>query len=366
MQQKLVLSFLDRVAAKNKLQIDILHEAGFQAGFFVNSYYAAAEKYFIQGDTYQILKPSLLGRLFQIFSFLLKYRKQIHHLEVYPGGRFAFIYVLLAKILSLKVICVERGDLCYLISGRYDKLTRISMQLCYRWSDLIWYREVYMKDFFHKIGYEKKLFFLHNAIEIESIAESEDDVKMVRDIDFLWVNRIIPERKSDWVIDILNQSEFEKTNNVMAGLLENTLYKKEQDYVVSNKPNNLQIIDFIDNPAILYNRAKFFLLPATIVFANNALLEAMSYGCVPIVTKAPGSDLIVSDGVNGFEVDFDIIALKKTMKSVLKIEAHNYEKLSTASKNHVLSEFSSKIYRQKLIELYQLIQNRYVWNNWFY
>lgn len=356
-QQKLILSFLDKVAPKNKLQIDIMHEAGFRAGFFVNRYHAAAEQYFIKGDFYQVLKPGLVARLFQIFFFLLQYRKQIHHLEVYPGGRFAFIYVLLAKMLALRVICVERGDLFYLRKDGYDTITRFSMRLCYRYSDLIWYREVYMKEVLYEMGYANKLFFLHNAVE----TKRNDTVNYLsfedRDIDFLWVNRITPERRSDWFVSILSTKLFKNTCNVIAGFLEDTPYHADQVYIMNNCPDNLQLQSFVDNPSTLYKRARFFVFPAEFVFANNSLLEAMSYGVVPLIVNKPGFELLVEDGVTGYVSAYSEDKFKVIMEKAIALDATTFQQMSKAAKKHVDSAFSREMYKQKITQLYQLIQH---------
>jgi glycosyltransferase involved in cell wall biosynthesis len=356
-KRKLVVSFLDRVAPKNKLQIDVLHESGYQAGFFVSSYHASSERYFEKGDFYQLLKPGLVARLSQIFSFLIKYRKQVHHLEVYPGGRFAFIYVLLAKLFSLKVICVERGDLCYLITGGYDRLTRFSMRQCYRWSDLIWYREVYMKPVLEKMGYASKLFFLHNAVETAQVALSSNNPYQEREIDFLWVNRLTPERRSDWLVRILSQDFFKNTHNILAGFQRDTLYNKDQEYVKQNCPGNLHLQSFVEDPSDLYAKARFFVLPAEFVFANNALLEAMSYGVVPLIVKKPGFELLVEDGVSGYVSEYSESAFKAIMEKALHMDELTFKQMSEAAKTHVNKVFSRIIYKEKLIELYQLIKN---------
>lgn len=356
-KRKLVFSFLDRVAVKNKLQIQLIREAGLHSVFLVNSYDSSAEKFFTESDIYEQLNPGFLSRLFQVISLFIKNRKGIHHLEVHPGGRFSFLYVMMARVLFLKIICVERGDLCYLISKRYDLMTRISMYLCYRWSNLIWYREVYMEEELKKFGFGHKLFFLHNVVDMPSKNEEEQKSFQQCNIDFLWLNRFIPERKSDWVVDILKASEFAETNNVMAGLLNETTYKNEQDYVLLNKLENLKILNFINDPSILYIRSKFFLLPASIVFANNALLEAMSYGVVPIVTQSPGVELIVEDGINGFIAEFNKKSLDSVMRKALSLNEESYTLMSEAAKKHVSIHFSTELYRSQLIELYNKIQN---------
>lgn len=348
-----VIVFIDRVATKNKLQIDILHSLGFSVTFFVNAYNSNID--FLNPNDSQIkLEQSFISRLQQVSSYLKYKKSNLSHVEIYPGGRFSFIYLILAFLFRISTVCVERGDLLYFNKDGYDIITRFSMWVCYKFSDIVWYRETYMEPILRKMNV-KRLFFLHNAIQFPT---NHTFLRLSqKGIDFLWVNRLIPERKSEWLISIFQKAEFKNLNNVMAGFLSKTSYQKEQAYVQNNKPANLQILEYVTNPSELYLNAKFFVLPAKIVFANNALLEAMSYGVVPIVTKAPGVDLIIKNGVNGFVSDFDEASFEVVMKKALSMDEDQYEQMSRSAKNHVMNKFSPEIYKERLTELYHLIQS---------
>src|SRR5690606_22295348 len=116
------------------------------------------------------------------------------------------------------------------------------------------------------------LFFLHNAIPIPETMEATK-----KSIDFLWLNRVIPERKAKWFFNILRKPAFANTNNFLVGIEEGTAFSAEVKWVKENTPYNVTLKPYTKDPKIFYAAAKFFVLPADVVFANHALLEAMSY-----------------------------------------------------------------------------------------
>lgn len=349
-----IVAFLDWVIPKNKIQIDSMHTLGYSLSFFVGVFNSSSSSYFNSTDNYKLLETDFFSRIRQVFTFLKANKNSIHHLEIYPGGRFSFIYILLANFFSLKCICVERGDLVYFKKGGYNIFTRFSMWLCYRYADFVWYREPYMASLLDEIG-AKKTFFIHNAVPINTeIPETNLNLKS---IDFLWANRLTPERRSEWFVDILSKEHFKFTKNKMAGILTETLFPDIQDYALTHKPLNLDIVDYVSDLAPFYLNSKFFVLPADLVFANNALLEAMSFGVVPLISSQSGSDLIVDDGINGFVFEHTKEAFELAMKKALTLSDELYRNMSQCAILKVNSQFSETNYLQGLKELYKRIEN---------
>lgn len=347
--KNMVLIFVDTIAAKNKLQINVLQQMNWQPICFINQVKPDAHKYFEKGGEQMVLQNGFVSRVKQIYQYLKKHKTDIHHLEIYPGGRFAFIYLALAKWFSLKTICAERGDLLYFRKKGYHPLVKFSMYCCYRYADVIWYREIYMKAELEKIT-NKKLFFLHNAIPIpKEITETK------KEIDFLWLNRVIPERKAKWFLNILKKPAFAGTKNVLVGIEEGTIFNEEVNWVKENTPHNLEVKPYSKQPQDYFKLARFFVLPADVVFANHALLEAMSYGVVPLISKQQGSSLIVDDGLNGFIFDHNQQSMETTMEKVLQLSPEAYQKMATQSRLKMQQEFSEENYAEGLKKLYAFL-----------
>ena len=347
MKNKVVV-FIDVVAAKNKLQIDIVQQLQMQIYFFVSHYREASDAYFTNINAQVKLEEGFFKRFTQVFFFLSKNYKTIHHIELFPGGRFSFVYVLLAKFFFIKTICGERGDLLYYNKNGYSLMTRISMWFCYKLSDIVWYREIYMLPILKRIR-KQGLFFLHNSIETNNYIPSSF---IPKDINFLWLNRVIPQRKYEWFIEVLKDKKLNGTNNFLVGLLNNAAFSKDQEYVINNRGDNLQILEYSSNPASFFKRSKFFVLPSEVVFANNALLEAMTYGVVPLVSKQPGSELIVEDNKSGFVFDHSLEGFRAAVYKAMDLTDERYQKMSAAAKEKVANDFSADGYRKGITELY--------------
>lgn len=337
---KTILIFLDVVAHKNRLQTEAIREAGFEPVFFVSR-----GKENTQGQI--VLENGFRKRWQQVNTWIRDHKKNIHHLEVYPGGRFSFIYMLLAKRQGLPCICVERGDLLYYRRGGYSRAARISMWLCYKMADIIWYREPYMKPVLEKLN--SCLFFLHNAVPV---SQGQMPGFAERDIDFLWLNRLIPQRKSGWFADILRHGRLASSHNVLVGMDDSSHFKDEQQYVSANKPAQLELIAYTADPGAFYRRARYFVLPADVVFANHALLEAMSHGVVPIVSRVEGAELIVRDKENGFLPEHTQAAFEAAMLDAFSQDEKEWKKMSAAARLTIQNNFSEEKYREAIKTLY--------------
>ena len=200
-------------------------------------------------------------------------------------------------------------------------------------------------------------FFLHNAIEKRNRRIHNLEGQLRKEIDFLWVNRIIPERRSDWFATILSGYKFKESENVLAGLLDNSAYSETQESLLKNSPSNLTVLNFVSDPSKLYKKARFFVLPADVVFANNALLEAMSYGVVPLISRQIGSELIVEDGMNGFLFEHNQESFEEAMLKAFHVSNEEYIRMSIASKKRISVLFSSDNYRLELQKMYEKLFN---------
>lgn len=349
--RKDVVIFIDQLAPKNKLQIEAIQQFGYAPYCFVNNIKPGSEKYIQSPGKQIVLQTGFMSRTRQVFAFLKKNRHSIHHVELYPGGRFSFMYVVLSRLFGLKTLCVERGDLLYYHKKGYDALTRFSMYCCYRFSNMVWYRELYMKARLEKIRKEG-LYFLHNAINCDGHFYDNNHPK---DIDFLWLNRVIPERKYKWFLKILGEEPFRKSHNYLVGIMPTNAYSADQEYVLQNKPANLTVEQYTSNPVEYFKRARFFVLPADVVFANNALLEAMSYGVVPLVSKRPGASLIVDDHLNGFVFVHSEEGLRASMQEAINLSDEQYHSYAQSAATKIRSSFSESNYTSSLEQLYRLL-----------
>ena len=108
----------------------------------------------------------------------------------------------------------------------------------------------------------------------------------------------------------------------------------------------IEVHGFVKNIKDIMKDYKFFILPADIILANYALLEAMSFGLVPIIYPGDGYEVIVEDGVNGIvATDFD---LTKAMIRALSLTDTEYMNMSDAAYRKIKTDFSLDLWKQKL------------------
>ena len=343
MRNKVVIFGLDTFAKKNTYQLKCVIKNNFELIVFTNDTLKSSQK-FINKENLFILEKKFFSRMWQIFIFLIKNSKHIHHIEIYPGGRFSIFYLLMSKLFKLKTIVVERGDLLYW--EQYNSLYKFFLKKLYKKGNAVWYREPYMKKILTKFGV-KQLFFLHNCIEVK---DNNLPKFFERDIDFLWVNRFISERKIKWVINIAKKMPDKKF--VLIGYMKNTSnsdIKKNQLLLDNLDLENVVVCDY-QNPFEYYKRAKFFLLPSDIVFLNNALLEAMSFGCIPIISDVEGSNEIVKDGYDGFIFEHNYRFFEEKIKSIIKNEKKlNFDTIMYNTFKKVKEKFSCDNWCNKYI-----------------
>jgi glycosyltransferase involved in cell wall biosynthesis len=351
--KKIVAFGMNTVSRKQIPQFGSLNNSGYQFDIFTNNQ---------QGDSFKnlrllgninkcyLLKRRALPRFFQIISYVAREYNNLVHAQIYVGGRFSFVYLIISRLFGLKTLAVEWGDLINL--NILPKMTKFSMKFCYRHADYVWYRELYMERLLKKMG-ANNLFFINNAVPQAPTINFCDKKKYT----FLWVNRLIQHRHSDWFVDIISEGEFSKTYNALLGFqsgLNDTYINQKQKYVMSKKLSNLEVYPFID-PYNFYLNSKFFVLPANIVFCNNSLIEAMSCGVVPIVSDVEGAHLIVEDRVDGFVAKNTYDDFRNCMKRAMQLTSREYEAMSINAINKTKRKFGLEEWKSRVLRMYDVV-----------
>ena len=326
-KNKILILGIDTLSHKNTHQLEVGKQLGYEIDIFTNDKLQQSLSFVSPPNRMFILKPNFFERLIQIFFYLLKESKNFNHVEIYPGGRFAYIYLILCKIFRCKVITVERGE--FVFWKERPRFERFFLSMLYKKASLVWYREIYMKKILDDIGV-KKDFFLHNCATTPKLSSTRKN-----EIDFLWVNRLIPQRKVEWVLKYFTEEHSKKL--VILGNKNKEAFVC--DFIKTHNPKHISIHGYLP-PIPYYLKSRFFLLPADIVFANNALLEAMSYGVVPLVSDVSGSDLIVDHLQSGYIFPHNYKGFKQAIEWAIKLDKASYDKLSQNAILKVEKDFS--------------------------
>ena len=230
-----------------------------------------------------------------------------------PYGHASFFYFLILILFKKEFLSIEWGAIDLLYKKKY--IEKKFIKYIFKYSKCIWYKEQYMQEKLKK--YNEQIFFLPNSTNFtkKNIEYYE------RNIDLLWFNNF-ENRYPELLIESLKLAKFDRfINCVMVGDSKNKFNKNN----IISKNYNLKILNFSDNKDYIY-KSKFFILFAPRIFGNNSLLETMSVGTIPIVSKVDYSNEIVIDNVNGYIIENNIMSITKLLEkiSTIKLKKWNY------------------------------------------
>lgn len=353
MKNIIILLGLASFERKNADQLKLMNQKGWRYVVFTTdtrrdslSLYV---EYALNKDNKLFVINSKTNRLLTLIKFLVKNKSSVHHIEaISTGGQSNIIATLLNKIFNIPVLLVERGAIRNFNNS--NLLTKMRYIISYKFATLVWYKEPYMLETISK--YSSKYIFLPNACFIPTSTLSYDE----RRIDFLWANRVIPERDTILYVKALKDQVFCNTKNVLLGFQEQEIIDQEmynlQNDIIKICPSNITILPYI-NPFPYMEKAKFFVLLAKQVFGNNALFEAMARGVVPIVSRSNGIDLLIKNGFNGFIVENPKKELNQVMEKVLNLDIDEWERLSFNTHKTVLNHYNIDNWAEILDETYK-------------
>ena len=129
----------------------------------------------------------------------------------------------------------------------------------------------------------------------------------------------------------------------------NKAYGNEK-YALDNKSKYLDVVNY-QKPDDFYLKSKFFVFPSDVVFLNNSLIEAMSYGMVPLISNVQSSELIVDDGIDGFIFDHSKDGLLKAMKKALNLTQTEYKKMSENAIVKIERSFSYEVWCKNYLSM---------------
>jgi glycosyltransferase involved in cell wall biosynthesis len=303
-----------------------------------------------------IVPQNIINRLIFIINYLLM--KEYSYVEIYYTGRLVYFYTAFCKLLRKKTLFILRG---YEFDKKYGRFWDLLAIKSIKSSDKILAKEPFLFEEAKKIVSLDKLLFLPNAIEAYSgkILSYEE-----REIDILFLNTPRKERNLFLLIDALKillsdnrglkiiiagfSILSEASNKIQPEYQENVL-----DYIKRKELEDLITIKtFVNNPYDLHSRAKIFVLPAKFIFLNYSMLESMSCGTVPVVTKGEGWDKIITEE-NGFVSDFDAKLLAVELKKALNKET--WIKKSLEARKTVINNYDIRQWGKKILEFKGII-----------
>ena len=294
-------------------------------------------------DKYNANAQIVSGRIARIKTFISTLCKvKSKNVELYCSGRMAIYYAVVAKLFRRNLIVILRGQ-----EFSQGKLQLYLIKQVLKLADLVIAKEYNLMENARKCNLDDKLCFVHNAIPYHNQNLLSYDEK---DIDIIFMNSPRKKRHVLFLLEVFKRLLYEmptlKITLAGFGILNEKKILIEPAYQeeVLEKirelglEDKITILGFVPNGEELLRRSKIFVFPAEIVFCNYALLESMSYGCVPVVADGEGADMVVNQNINGMICCRDIELFKESILQCL--DRQRWDCLSPKAVETILKRFS--------------------------
>lgn len=128
----------------------------------------------------------------------------------------------------------------------------------------------------------------------------------------------------------------------------------------------VEFLGRMDDVTPALRSSDFYLSTSLSEGMSNSMLEAMSVGVVPVVTRVSGVDDMVSDGTNGYLFEAgDVSSCVEALKRAVATSAEDYSAMSAAARETLAARFSMESVVERHMKLYRSLPGiRTAGNRW--
>lgn len=303
-----------------------------------------------------------IKRLIHYVRYILS--KNIDWVEIYDTGLLTFGYALTAWfmrkkisifLIGMELLPAERGESNITLKRRIKRLgLYFSLKIAHR----VIYKELHMCNQLRLWGLHDKSHHLHNAVPVKTCSS-----KHAKDIDIIYVNSVRKMRYPLIFLEAINllhkQGLVFSCKMIGFHTLSNDSYipdaAAEKSAFEFIKNNNLEgcveVMPFRKDSLEFIERAKVFVLPSDVIYANYSLLEAMSLYSVPVVTNGSGAHEVVAHGIDGFVCDFNSEEICDAIKALL-LSPEFFDNMSEAAHEKIYKKFNIQVWAENLFKIY--------------
>ena len=349
--QKVLVIGLDKFQRKNRLELETMGYFGWTYTMITADTSKNFDQFFSGLEiSHQIVKrkESAICRFLQLLRVL---STDFHHVELYVAGRATIIYLFLLKITRKTIIVIERGDIG--VMENYSSLMRLGMRCAYRMADQVWFKEPYMLDKLRAYR-SKELHLLPTA------TNTVEEITTQRTIDFLWANRMLESRSPHLLVDAMQNRDLLGFKCLLTGFKSIIIENNDSEYEKSmllHISSNVEVRGWTD-PDPYMRASRFFVMFGEKIFGNNALLESMARGAVPVVSSSIGIDRLIVHGENGFITGSDYDAINKTLLIAATMPYSEWKKMSDNSRRTIQSRYSPDVWAGDALRLYEGLEQK--------
>lgn len=299
--------------------------------------------------------------LLTLLTVLLTTR--LHAAEIYPYSHVALLMTVLIKLFRIPVIAIARGEELNYLRGAMTPAAGKAFKATYRLTDHVIYKEPYMTEFLDLAGCKNR-FLLSNAVRVPK----ESRAQKTNGCTLLFLNSIkdvrTPIKPLKAFLNLCARHELTKDGPYKFQIVgfqgnkasdEGKRNEAEVRAVMEGMESApVELLPWTSNSDNSIQNADVFILSASIVFLNFALLEAMAYGLVPLVSHTDDSAKVVDTGISGQIVNNTVSAWENALESVM-FDHTLRTSMGAAAKDKVQAAFSLEAYGQEYAAIYKKV-----------
>jgi O-antigen/teichoic acid export membrane protein len=347
-----LIANIDAVKHKNLYQIEGLSERGYSF-VVVTQDSTGVSRQIVSGlPSVRVFAASARWRrlwfLFTVSRVLASTR--IDLAELYPDSIVDLLIAAIIKTSHVPLVLIARGPEFSYIGNQMSAAQRMAFRLTYRLADYVIYKELYMPRLLEAFG-KHRIALLSNAVGVPASSRRHEAGTCT----FLFMNTLKafrhPEVCLAAFLRICERRHLDRSSPIR--LLIVGLPKEDGDAHALRKAKALrdtavardvpvELHEWTNEPNTFFDRADVFLLPADVVYLNYALIEAMARGIPAILQDAPGADLIVTDGEEGYVAPLSVDAWEAQMERML--DSGLRQTLGRNAREKVKRRFSAPAY----------------------
>ena len=294
--------------------------------------------------------------------FRLSIKKNIAHVELIDISYWSLLVFLFSKVSSARTILWVRG---YELEYRSDSFqNRFLRSLVFRlyciYSDKVIFKE------------PRQLRILKELNQLSSISYSlvtnytndKDRTQLKRnhqELKLLYMNRVVEERNLMPLLDGL--ALFDKSFSISLSIIgfngseSLTSYEKRLKDRIKSLCTNYEINceTYTTDPEKYLSSHNYFVFPAKHTYANHSLIEALSYGLIPLIRKSEWDYKLMPPLMQSFglsSVINDSTSWSNIFKLLYNLSDEERKELSDAAIDHQLKNFSRENARKITLTQY--------------
>lgn len=206
---------------------------------------------------------------------------------------------------------------------------------------------------------DTKVLPAHKVFEIMEGSVKKPEKKSPKITDsFLWVGRLIPSKDPFTVLNAFEKYlVIHPRATLEMAFQDNTLLEAIQHKIATstNLQKSTTLLGKLDKEELKkhYRKNQFFITGSHFEGSGYALLESMSFGCIPIITKIPSHEFMTGYGKCGCL--FEVANEKSLLSTLLSLQQINLQKAENKTHRQFQEKLSFSSIAKDLMEIFETL-----------